>query len=276
VSLALALVILVLHSPGGDPHSALSKGREATWPPAARAASLSEIRPAAPALSEQYAQATDLRAFVDRHLARLDDPETAFYVAQALEECAEARSIARDEGFSMQERLAAAGLGESCRGFEGYFIEPATIVSLLRYAARWGEPHATARMLLFRDIAAAKDDVLPLLPWMLTSREPSIVREVGAFISRGEAQWRYGNEQVPTAVAAIAWELVACDLDGSCKPWGRFALGQCAFLGRCSAGRYEDAVVLLEPPELVAQALVLRAGILRALQDHDWEWLGLR
>lgn len=276
MSLALALVVLVLQSPGGGSQPPLSKGREATWPPAARAASLSEIRPAAPALREQYAQATDLRAFVDRHLARLDDPETAFYVAQALEECAEARSIARDEGFSMQERLAAAGLGESCRGFEGYFIEPATIVSLLRYAARWGEPHATARMLLFRDIGASKDDALPLLPWMLTSREPSIVRDVGAFLSRGDAQWRYGDEQVPTAVAAIAWELVACELDRACIPWSRFALSQCAFLGRCGAGRYEDAVALFEPPDLMLQAQALRWGILRALREHDWEWLGLR
>jgi hypothetical protein len=59
------------------------------------------------------------------------------------------------------------------------------------------------------------------------------VRDVGAFLSRGEAQWRYGAEQVPTAVAALAWELIA-------------------------------------------HAQVLRAGILRALRDHDWDWLGLR
>jgi hypothetical protein len=224
---------------------------------------------------EEYLEAADLRSFVDHHGARIADPETAYYVSQALEECATSRDISGGERFSAPEREAAATLAAHCRGFVGLIIDPRAIIDLLAYAARWGEPHAMARMLMLRDIAASKDDVLPLLPWMLTSREPSIVREVGAFISRGEAQWRYGSEQVPTAVAAIAWDLAACDLDGSCA-WGRFALGQCAFLGRCSAGRYEDALALLEPPELMAQARVLRAGILRALRDHDWEWLGLR
>ena len=231
--------------------------------------------PAIP-LKQQYLEAADLRAFVDRHWARLRDPETAFYVAQALEECAEALGASRDEAFPVEERRAAAELARGCSGFAGTVIDPALIVDLLRYAASWGEPHALARMLLFRDAAASKDDILPQLPWMLTSREPSIVRDVGAFLSRGEAQWRYGEEQVPTAVAALAWELVACDLDRACVPWGRFALAQCAFLGRCAAGRYEDALATFEPPELMAHAQVLRAGILRALRDHDWDWLGLR
>jgi hypothetical protein len=227
-------------------------------------------------LRQEYLEASDLRAFADRHMGRLHDPETAFYVAQALEECAEALGAARDEAFPAQERRAAAELARSCHGFAGVAIEPALIVDLLRYAASWGEPHATARMLLFRDAGASKEDILPQLPWMLTSREPSIVRDVGAFISRGEAQWRYGREQVPTAVAALAWELVACDLDRSCTAWSRFALAQCAFLGRCAAGRYEDALATFEPPELMAHAQVLRVGILRALQEHDWDWLGLR
>lgn len=140
---------------------------------------------------------------------------------------------------------------------------------------RWGEPHATARLLLFRDVAASKDEVLADLPWMLTSGDPSIIRDVGAFLSRGDAQWRYGQEDVPTAVAAIAWELVACDLDRACNPWSRFALAQCALLGRCAAGPYEDAVARFEPPELMDEARRLRTGILRALHDQDWRWLGL-
>jgi hypothetical protein len=149
------------------------------------------------------------------------------------------------------------------------------VLELLRYAARWGEPHATARMLLLRDIAAPKEDALAQLPWILTSREPSIVRDVGAFLSRGEAEWRYGEERVPTAVAAIAWELAACDLDRTCDARSRFALAQCAALGRCSEGRYEDAVATFEPPEIMAAAQRLRAGILRALRTQDWHWLGL-
>ena len=179
------------------------------------------------------------------------------------------------EGMPATEQRAAAMIADQCRGFDGEVIDPAAILDLLRYAARWGEPRAEARMLLMRDVAASKDDALASLPWMLTLREPSIVRDVGAFLSRGEAQWSYGGEQVPTAVAAIAWELVACDLDPACTPGGRFALSQCAYLGRCSDWRYEDAVALFEPPELMASARSLRDGILRALRDRDWEWLGL-
>lgn len=226
-------------------------------------------------MREQYLEAHDLRTFVDRNAGGVADPETAFYVSQALEDCSVTREVGGDERFSLQERAAAAELAQHCRGFHDQPIAPDTIVQLLAYAAHWGEPHAIARMLLFRDVAAPKDEVLPLLPWMLTSREPSIVRDVGAFLSRGEAQWRYGNEQIPTAVAALAWDLVACDLDLACKPSSRFGLSQCALLGRCAAGPYEEALAIFEPPELMSQAKDLRAGILRALREHDWGWLGI-
>jgi hypothetical protein len=226
-------------------------------------------------LRDEYLRSSDLRDFVERHRHRLHHPETAYYVSQALEECSVTRNVVDNEAIPADELRAAHALSGHCRGFEGVTIDPTAILEMLRYAARWGEPHALARMLLFRDIAAPKDDALADLPWMLTSREPSIVRDVGAFLSRGEAQWRYGEEQVPTAVAAIAWELAACDLDRSCDPFSRFALAQCASLGRCSDWRYEDAVALFEPPELMAAAQRLRVGILRALREHDWEWLGL-
>jgi hypothetical protein len=226
-------------------------------------------------IRDEYLRATDLRAFVERHRGRLHDPEVAFHVSQALEDCAITRDLEGQDEMPPEERHASAIIADQCRGFAGEVIRPAAILELLRYAARWGEPHAEARLLLLRDAAAPKADALPHLPWMLTSREPSIVRDVGAFLSRGEAQWRYGGESVPTAVAAIAWELVACDLDPSCTPQSRFALSQCAYLGRCSAWRYEDAVAMFEPPELMESARRLREGILRALRDRDWEWLGL-
>lgn len=257
------------------PHRAL---QSQPWP-GARASPPRPLQsrpwPGAPSLRDEYLQSTDLRAFVERHRHRLHHPETAFYVSQALEECAIPRAPAQASEIPAEERRAAQLLAEHCAGFAGEVIEPGAILDMLRYAARWGEPHALARMLLFRDVAAPKDDALTELPWMLTSREPSIVRDVGAFLSRGEAEWRYGGEPVPTAIAAIAWELAACDLDRSCDPLGRFALAQCASLGRCSAWRYEDAVAVFEPPELMAEAQRLRAGILRALRERDWRWLGL-
>jgi hypothetical protein len=226
-------------------------------------------------IRDDYLGATDLRAFVDRHRHRVHDPETAFYVSQALEECTLSQDTGPRDGLPDQERRAAALIADQCRGFDDTVIDSAAIMDLLRHAARWGEPRAEARLLLLRDVAASKEDALPHLPWMLTLREPSIVRDVGAFLSRGEAQWRYGGVQVPTAVAAIAWELAACDLDPACTPRSRFALSQCASLGRCSDWRYEDAVATFEPPELMDSARRLREGILRALRDRDWEWLGL-
>ena len=202
------------------------------------------------ALREQFLAASDLRGFVERHRGRIGDPEIAFYVSQALEECVLARDLAPGTD---SPQLAFAG---RCRGFDGERIAGQAIMELLRHAASHGEPHAIARMLLFRDVAAPKDEVLDALPWMLTSHEASILRDVGAFLSRGEVHWRYGGEPVPVAIAALAWELAACDLDARCRGPVEAAGG-------------------FEPPEALARAQALRAGIARAIRDRDWEWIGI-
>ena len=113
------------------------------------------------------------------------------------------------------------------------------------------------------------------IPALLATRDPAVVRDVGAFLSKGEAAWRFGVEEVPAPVAAIAWELAACDLGYACGPASRLVLAQCAFDRRCDAGHYEDALARYEAPDLMERAQRLRAGILRALRDHDWRWLGL-
>ena len=148
-------------------------------------------------------------------------------------------------------------------------------MDLLRRAAESGEPHAVARMLLMRDIAAPKDDVIAALPPLLATGDPAVIRDVGAFLSRGESAWRYGHEEVPAGAAAIAWELAACDLGYACGPTSRLVLAQCAFRGNCAPGSYEDALAAHEPPEVMARALQLRPGLVRALRRGDWEWLGL-
>jgi hypothetical protein len=114
------------------------------------------------------------------------------------------------------ELAASAELSQPCRGFDGSVIQPGEIVALLNAAARQGEPHSVARMLLFRDIAAPKAEVMGEIPRLLASHDPSVVRDVGAFLSKGEAVWRYGAEEVPAPAAAIAWELAACDLGYAC------------------------------------------------------------
>jgi hypothetical protein len=226
-------------------------------------------------MASRFAAAADLRGFVERHRARADDPETAYYISQALEECAALRPPAADREVSWSALAAAAELLQPCRGFDGLAIAPTEIVALLDRAARRGEPHAVARMLLFRDIAAPKDDVIGALPMLLATRDPAVVRDVGAFLSKGESVLRLGAEEVPAPTAAIAWELAACDLGYACGPASRLMLSLCAFDGLCGDGRYEDALARHEQREMMERAQRLRGGILRALRDHDWAWLGL-
>jgi hypothetical protein len=170
---------------------------------------------------------------------------------------------------------ATVALTTPCRGFDDRIIEPREIVALLHMASLNGEPHAIARMLLFRDIAASKADVIEDLPGLLATRDPIVVRDVGAFLSKGEAVWRFGGEEVLASTAAIAWELAACDLGYACGPASRIVLAQCAFEGRCDGGSYEEALMRHERPDLMAEAQRLRGGIVRALRAHDWRWLGL-
>lgn len=232
------------------------------------------VPPAPPSPVVQGFQPTeDLRGFVERNLERADDPPTAYRVAHALEECAVLGPPGEDR--SWIELAAASALAEPCRGFDGQAIEPLRIVALLARAAENGEPHALARMLLFRDIAAPKSEVMAEIPMLLATRDPAVVRDVGAFLSKGEAAWRFGSEEVAAPAAAIAWELASCDLGYACGPASRLMLALCAFDGHCESGYYEDALMRYEPPELMAQAQRLRDGILRALRDHDWDWLGL-
>ncbi len=226
-------------------------------------------------VAERFHQAPDLHGFVERHRDRVADPEIAFYVSQALEECAELRALHEDRDARSIELAAAAALADPCRGFEDGVIQPGEIVELLNAASQRGQPHAIARKLLFRDIAAPKGEVIDEIAPLLATRDPAVVRDVGAFLSKGEEVWRYGTEEVPAPAAAIAWELAACDLGYACGAASRLVLAQCAFEGRCGAGNYEDALMRYESPDLMAQAQRLRAGILRALREHDWAWLGL-
>ena len=196
-------------------------------------------------------------------------------MSQALEECSALRPLAREGEGHWAELAAAAELAVPCRGFDGRVIEPREIVELLTAAAARGEPHAIARMLLFRDIAAPKAEVMDEIPMLLATRDPAVVRDVGAYLSKGESTWRFGAEEVPAPTAAIAWELAACDLGYACGPASRLVLAQCAFDRRCDVGHYEEALMRYEPPDLMAQAQRVRQGILRALREQDWGWLGL-
>ena len=230
----------------------------------------------------RYIEGEDLRGYVERMAARLDDPQAMYHVSQALEECAAWVSTDDDlppghhANLHQWMRIAAAqALAAPCRGFEGRTIDSRRILGLLQEAARQGEPHARARMLLLRDIAAPKADAIAQVPELLATGDPSIVRDVGAFLAKGEVSLRYGGASVEAATAAIAWELVACDLGYPCGPMSRLVLWQCAFKGYCDAYRYDDAIARDENPERMALAQQLRGELLYALRQQDWGWLGL-
>ena len=224
----------------------------------------------------------DLRGFVEARRDRLAETAVAYEVSQALEECyALSVARARDEAIvpvSAALRWPALAAGEAlaapCRGFEGHRIHPGEVLALLRYAADNGEPRARARMLLFRDVAAPKDAIVEELPALLASLDASVVRDVGAFLSRGEIEVRLGGDEVPASVAVLAWELAACDLGYECSPASRITLAQCAFVGSCGGGSYEEALDRAEPAGEMVQARRLRTGIVRALLERDWRWLG--
>ena len=234
-----------------------------------------------------HRHAADLRGFVERHSDRLQDARVAYEVSQALEECyAVSRALpeASAAGLELVSAPAASwpvlaageALSAPCRGFEGVLIEPGTVLGHLERAARGGEIRAIARLLLMRDIADDKSEALSQLPALLVSTDPGVVRDVGAFLARGETYRRLGGEEVPAVVLAIAWELAACDLGYPCGPTARITLAQCAFAGSCGARDYEQALEQSEPPARLEHARRLRPGVVRALRVGDWEWLGIQ
>ena len=229
-----------------------------------------------------YGEGEDLRGYVERAKSRLDDPLTMYYVAQALEEC-NMWGTADDDlppGHSADLKqwvryASAHALAAPCQGFEGIAIDSRQILVLLQEAARQGEPHARARMLLFRDIAAPKSDAIAQIPELLATGDPVVVRDVGAFLARGEVSLRYGDVAVDARTATIAWELAACDLGYPCGPMSRLVLWQCAFKGYCDAYRYDEAIARDEEPQRMALAQRLRGELVYALRRQDWNWLGL-
>ena len=229
-----------------------------------------------------YGEDDDLRGYVERAKSRLDDPQTMYYVAQALEECNMWGTPDDDlpPGHSTDLKqwvryASAQSLAAPCRGFAGFVIDSRQILALLQEAARQGEPHARARMLLFRDIAAPKSDAIAQIPELLATGDPAVVRDVGAFLARGEVSLRFGSVTVDARTAAIAWELAACDLGYPCGPFSRLMLWQCAFKGYCDAYRYDEAIARDEDPQRMALAQQLRSELVYALRRQDWSWLGL-
>jgi hypothetical protein len=235
-----------------------------------------------------FQEGDDLRAFVEHAMSRLDDPQTMYYVSQALEECHAWGAMPDDDDtypmvavvshmdlLQWKRTWASSALAAPCRGFDGRTIDSREIFALVQQAARQGEPHAVARMLAFRDIAAPKSDVMAAIPELLATGDPQVIRDVGAFLTRGEVSLRYGGESIDAASAAIAWELAACDLGYPCGPMSRLVLTVCAFRGYCDEYRYDQALARDEDPERMSLAQRLRVGLVHALRRQDWRWLGL-
>ena len=276
VGAAIPLLLAFLPLPHRSPEAVAFPAARYDVKPAARV-------PVAPRrFTASYEEGDDLRSFVERAASRLHDPQTMYYVSQALEEC---QTWGRKDDESPPGSWAdlrdwmryssAQALAAPCRGFEDSAIDSRQIFVLLQEAARQGEPHARARMLLFRDIAAPKSEAIAQIPDLLATGDPVVVRDVGAFLARGEVSLRYGGATFDAKAAAIAWELAACDLGYPCGPFSRVMLWQCAFKGHCDAYRYEEAIARDEEPQQMALAQHLRGELLAALRRQDWVWLDL-
>jgi TPR repeat protein len=235
-----------------------------------------------------FVEGDNLGAFVERARPHLEDPRTMYYVSQALEECyawggfpddddlyAGVNVISHVDLQQAKRSWASETLSAPCRGLERKTIDPREILTLLEKAARQGEPHARAHILVFRDVAAPKFDAIPELPDLLATGDPQIVRDVGAFLTRGEISLRYGGEEIEAPVAAIAWELAACDLGYPCGPMSRLVLTACAYRGYCDDYLYDNAIARDEGPDRMARAQRLRSALVLALRRQDWAWLGL-
>jgi hypothetical protein len=286
---AIPFLLSVLSAPEGNTRTDLAAARI----PARNVALVSALLPAFPAYSAFPAfpaldEGDNLRVYVERARSYLDDPRTMYYVSQALEECyawgaepdadeiyAGVDVISRVDLREAKRSWAAQALAAPCRGLERYSIDPREILALLEGAAQHGEPHARAHMLIFRDVAEPKTDVIPGLPDLLATGDPQVVRDVGAFLTRGEVSMRYGEEEIGAPVAAIAWELAACDMGYPCGPMSRIVLTVCAYRGYCDDYLYDNAIAHDESPGAMAQAQRLRSDLVHALRRQDWSWLGL-
>ena len=279
----IPFLLSVLIAPEGNTRTDLAVARTP-------ARTVAQASPWVPALSAvpTLDEGDNLRAYVERARPHLEDPRTMYYVSQALEECyawgaepddddiyAGVDVISRVDLQEAKRSWAAQALSAPCRGLERYSIDPREILSLLEGAAQHGEPHARARMLIFRDVAAPKSDVIPDLPDLLATGDPQVVRDVGAFLTRGEVSMRYGEEEIDAPVAAIAWELAACDMGYPCGPLSRIVLTACAYRGYCDEYFYDNAIARDEDPDLMARAQRLRGDLVSALRRLDWSWLGL-
>lgn len=286
---AIPALLCIPIAPGGHARSHVPAAASPQRKPVAHAPvrlipQVRRLLPTFPAFDE----GENRSAFVERARPYLDDPRTMYYVSQALEECYAWGGFADDDdtyaGVNVVSHVdlqqakrswASETLAAPCRGLERQSIDPREILALLDKAAQQGEPHARAHMLIFRDVAAPKSEAIQDLPDLLATGDPQVVRDVGAFLTRGEVSVSYGGEEVEAPVAAIAWELAACDMGFPCGPMSRLVLTVCAYRGYCDDYLYDNAIAHDEGAERMGRAQRLRPELVHALRRQDWSWLGL-
>jgi hypothetical protein len=191
-------------------------------------------------LAQQFQRATNLRDFYDR-ISSVEPAfltgEARYFVAQALEEC-----------FNASHRFAEITM--ACLGFETEPITQREIMSWLLSAAEAGDTRAIARMMLFRDIGEEKLLHFELLKKLLSTEDPFVIRDLGAYLNRGEQSWKFGEFLVVDAqAAAAAWELAACDFGLDCAH--------------------------LKPEGNNVEVVRLRQQIVTAILRRDWASIGL-
>ena len=218
------------------------------------------------------------------------DAESRYFVAMALEDCYalshDGFERFRDDFVRRLDPRANNWAREAafhqsihqCVAFEREPISPERVLSLLRSAARDGDPRALARTLLFRDLADSKAGSFDLVTRLLSSGDPHAIRDVGLFLTRGESTVALDDGGLPVRATtlAVAWELVACDFGMECGGDSKILTSLCAYQGQCGATSYEDWLSrYTESGEELAEIRRLRMLLRRGLIAQDWQLLGL-
>lgn len=257
------------------------------------------------AIAGEFEKAKDLKAIYDR-LSNAATPEAKYYAAKAIQECIEQRrnpveALRRD----IEQRVAttdptynlrSAALDriseDRCAGFSSTFLNDANYRQMVAQAADQGDIRARIAQLqagLPQRLAAGEsggrsatltNEELLLLRDAALSEDPDVYRRLANWWllwQRTEGVRAGPNQETVNGAAwSAAWSLLACENGLDCGPGNRYLNTQCASQGFCGAS---DLTAYLQQfglsPYQYQQAISYRETIRSAIEQRQWDWIGL-
>jgi hypothetical protein len=257
------------------------------------------------AIAGEFEKAKDLKALYDR-LLNAATPEAKYYAAKAIQECIEQRrnpveALRRDFEQKVAPtdttyNLRSAALDriseDRCAGFSSTFLNEANYRQMVAQAAEQGDIRARIAQLqagLPQRLAAGEsggrsatltNEELLLLRDAALSEDPDVYRRLANWwlLWQRTDGVRAGpnQETVNGAAWSAAWSLLACENGLDCGPGNRYLNMQCASQGFCGAS---DLTAYLQQfglsPYQYQQAINYRETIRSAIEQRQWDWIGL-